>query len=175
MWKPLFRCSLIGGLILFLWMIVSWMINPLHWTLIKKFKEEPKVTAAILDAAPQDGIYVIPSVHHSTQEMPKKGPFIFINVKREVTWTMTRPIVISLLTQIISVGLVTYLLLQAKAMKYWNRVLFFTIAGIVVTLWGCVPQWNWWHFPCGWTVFIMFDSIFSWFLCGLVIGKLVKS
>ena len=87
---------------------------------------------------------------------------------------MTRPIVIGVITQIIGAFLITYLLLQAKAMKFWYRVRFVTVAGIAVAILGSMPMYNWWHFPGCWVFLEMLDYTIGWFLGGLVIAKLVK-
>lgn len=178
MWKPLIRCSIVGGVIVFLWMMISWMILPMHKSMMNQFQDEGQVTSTVLEAAPKDGIYVIPKWDADQGEMyqGKTGPFIFMSVRRGVNFSdMTTPMVIGLITQIIGAGLITYLLLRGKAMKYWSRVRFVTIAGIAVALLGTMPAWNWWHFPGSWVFLDFLDITIGWFLGALVIGKLVKN
>jgi len=175
MWKPLVRCAIVGGVIVFLWLMISWILFPMHKMAMNNFTDEREVTSCVLRAAPKDGIYVIPSYEEQTEGRAQTEPFIFVNVVRSADLkNMGRPIIISIITQIVGAFLITYLLLRAKAMKYWNRVWFVTIVGIVVALLGTVPAWNWWHFPIGWTILEIFDIAIAWFLGGLVIAKLVK-
>ena len=176
MWKPLIRCSIVGGVIVFLWFMISWMVLPMHKGQMNHFSDGSEVVSTILDAAPKDGIYVVPDWDTVAGSEDKVGPSIFVNVKRGVEFgNMATPMVIGLITQIIGAGLITYLLLKTKAMKYRERVKFVTIAGIAVGLLGSVPAWNWWHFPGTWVLFEFFDIAIAWFLGGLVIGKLVKN
>lgn len=176
MWKPMIRCSLIGGIIVFLWLMISWMVLPMHQTSINKFTDESEVSSCVMRYAPTDGVYVIPSWEQIEKGEDSKSPFVLVNIRRGVDYTnMVRNIICGVITQIIGAALITYLLLQTKAMKYWNRVWFVTIIGLVVGILGSVPAWNWWYFPSGWVVLEIFDYIIGWFLGGLVIAKLVKN
>lgn len=175
MWKPLIRCSVVGGVVVFLWMMVSWTVLPLHKAAMHKFVDQQEVAQTVMRYAPKDGIYVIPSWEED--KPPVQGvPFIFVNIQRGVDFTnMSKNIVVGIITQIIGAALITYLLLRAKAMKYWRRVWFVTIAGITVAILGTLPAWNWWHFPGCWVLLDMIDVVLGWFLGGLVIAKLVKN
>lgn len=178
MWKPLIRCSIVGGVIVFLWFMISWMVFPMHKMSMHKFTNESEVTSCILRSAPKDGIYVIPFMEEqkTAQTQEADQPFIFVNIARGIDFKdMTRPMVISIITQVIGAFLITYLLLRAKAMKYWSRVWFVTIIGVVVALLGTVPAWNWWHFSTGWALLEIFDIVIGWFIGGLIIGKLIKN
>jgi len=176
MWKPLIRCSIVGGVIVFLWVMISWMLLPMHKASIHHFADDSEVTSCITKYAPEDGIYVIPSWDAVESAEKSNSPFIFVNVQRGVDFTnMTRNMICGIITQIIGAGLITYLLLRAKAMKYWGRVWFVTIAGLLVAILGTVPAWNWWHFPTGWAILEIFDLVVGWFLGGLVIAKLIKN
>ncbi|NGX37170.1 MAG: hypothetical protein K1000chlam2_00323 [Chlamydiae bacterium] len=172
MWKPIIRCGIVGGVLVFLWYMLSWMVLPMHKGVMNKFAEPSEVTSCITRYAPHDGIYVIPG----WEAEPEPGqPFIMVNIKRGVDFSNTSQMICGVITNIIAAGFITYLLLRAKAMKYWNRVWFVTVVGIVVALVGVVPAWNWWHYPAMWSVLEMFDILVGWFLGGLVIAKLVKN
>ncbi len=174
MWKPLIRCSIIGGIVVFLWLMVSWMVLPMHKTVINKFAEPSEVSSTIMRYAPQDGVYVIPSMEEGATAKEDQ-PFILVNIRRGVNFKdMTRSIITGVITQMIAAFFITYLLLQAKSMKYWNRVWFVTLIGLIVGILSMIPNWNWWHFPTAWTILGIFDLVVGWFLGGLVIAKLIK-
>lgn len=61
--KTYWKCALIGGLIVFIWGIVSWMLLPWHMMTTHKFINEEQVAMAIKANAPEDGIYFLPSCH----------------------------------------------------------------------------------------------------------------
>ena len=176
MWKPLIRCSIVGGIIVYLWFMISWMILPLHKMSMNTFSNPSEVTSCILRSAPKDGIYVIPKWDQD-QEKEKRAsePLIFVNVVRVADKNMTRSMVIGLITDLIGAFLITYLLLRAKAMKYWRRVGFVTVVESAIAFLGTVPAWNWWQFPMAWSILECFDIVIAWFLGGLVIAKLAKN
>jgi hypothetical protein len=176
MWKPLIRCSIVGGLIVFLWAMISWMLLPMHKASMHHFADGQEVTSCITRYAPQDGIYVLPSWDDMNTEQKKTEPFIFVNVRRGVDSTnMTKSMVVGLITQIIGAGIITYILLRAKTMKYWGRVWHVTLLGALVAILGTLPAWNWWYFPTSWVFLEFFDLVIGWFLGGLVISKLIKN
>jgi len=175
MWKPLVRCSIVGGVIVYLWTMLAWTVMPFHKMSMNRFENQSEAVNSILDSAPQDGIYVAPFMDTKADSITGSGPFIFASVKRGVDFSdMTRPMIAGLLTQIAGAFLITLLLLRSKAMRYWSRVWFVTIVGLIVAILGLVPAWNWWHFPNSWLILGALDYFIGWFLGGLVIGKLVK-
>ncbi len=176
MWKPMIRCSIVGGVIVFLWVMISWMVLPMHKVSLNNFTDEAEVTSCITRYAPNDGIYVAPSWAKDKKESTDSAPYIFLNIRRGVDSTnMTQNMIYGVITQIIGAAIITYLLLRTKAMKYWGRVWFVTLAGVLVAVLGTIPAWNWWHFPMGWAILEMFDLVIGWFLGGLVIAKLIKN
>lgn len=175
MWKTLFRCGIVGGVVVFLWMMVSWMILPLHQGAMNQFTDESEVVSTITRYAPRDGIYVTPGMD-GPQQGRKNQPFIFVNVKRGIDLSkMGGSMARGVIAQIVVAMLITYLLLKTKAMKYWNRVYFVTLIGVIAAIIGIFPAWNWWHFPAHWVALEIFDILAGWFLAGLVIAKLVKT
>ncbi|NGX39410.1 MAG: hypothetical protein KR126chlam1_00737 [Chlamydiae bacterium] len=178
MWKPLVRSSIIGGIVVFLWMMISWTVLPFHEMMIKKVKNPTEVISCVSRNTPEDGIYTIPHMDDGDTVASANGdksPFIFVNINRSVEFSaMTKPIIVGIILQIIGAFLLTYLLLQAKAMKFWKKVRFITIGGLTVALLGAVPSWNWWHYPGSWVFLECLDYVIGWFLGGLVIAKLSK-
>jgi len=171
MWKSLIRCSVIGGIIVYLWLTLEWAVLPTHQMVINKFTEQTEVSSTVMKYAPHDGVYVISPCNGDDTE-----PFMFVNIRRGIDCSkMLRPMVQGILMQIAAAFLITYLLLQTKAMNYWRRVWFVTIIGCIVAILGILPDWNWWQFPIGWTLLSIFDMVVGWFLGGLVIAKLVKN
>lgn len=194
MWKPLIKCSIVGGVIVFIWYMISWMVLPWHTATMSEFKDERAVANVILENAPKDGMYVIPDMHKScddkqekkqdsdnywdTSKMAEKRdmPFIFTNVVRKAPKEemMTKSIIVGVITQIIGAFLVTLLLLRTKALTYGGRVCFVSIIGLLLGFLSAVPMWNWWGFPVGYTIVGILDPFIAWFFGGLAIAKLVK-
>src|SRR5438094_7933582 len=69
MLKSLSLGGLIGGLVLFAWGVVSWMLLPWHLATLEKFKDEANVAQALTANAPKSGVYLLPNVHKREAEM----------------------------------------------------------------------------------------------------------
>lgn len=175
MWKPLIRCSIIGGIIVFLWLMISWVVLPMHNMTIHKFADPKEVESCITRYAPHDGIYVFPTKDTKKEDLESRA-FLFVNVRRGLDLgSMAASMTCSIITQMIGAFFITYLLIRAKVTRYWNRVWFVTaIAGIAGIL-GVLPAMTWWHFPGMWVFLDILDLLVGWFLGGLVIAKLVKN
>ncbi|MBS0629215.1 MAG: hypothetical protein JSS30_03195 [Verrucomicrobia bacterium] len=174
MWKSLIRCGVVGGIVVYLWLTLAWVVFPAHRILINKFTEKTEVTQTITKYAPHDGIYVLTPCD-TKEEKAKESYMIFLNIRRGDCNSMVRPMIQGLLMQIIGAAFITYLLLKSKALKYWGRVWFVTIIGLIVAILGVLPDWNWWQFPSSWVALEVVDLVVGWFLGGLVIAKLIKN
>src|SRR5207247_8551108 len=71
MLKSLSLGGLIGGLVLFAWGVVSWMLLPWHLATLEKFKDEAKVAQALTANATKSGVYLLPNVHKHEPGMPE--------------------------------------------------------------------------------------------------------
>lgn len=177
MWKPLIRCTLVGGLIVFLWGALSWVVLPFHRMNLNHFSNPEAVQQAILDGAPKDGIYVLPNLDQvAATQNPEAMPFFFVSVARSVNVAdMNSGMVCYFITQLVGAFIVSLLLLfEAKVMRYWKKVGCITLAGVFVAVVGMIPLSTWWHFPACWVTLAMMDYVVGWFLAGMVMAKLSK-
>src|SRR5437867_7468408 len=71
MLKSLSLGGLIGGMVLFAWGVVSWMLLPWHLATLEKFKDEAKVAQALTANATKSGVYLLPNVHKHEPGMPE--------------------------------------------------------------------------------------------------------
>ncbi len=185
--KNQLKCALIGGLIVFIWGLFSWMVFPWHQKCLKKFTNESDVADVIRDNAPVEGVYVLPNTFayrdgNTSQgeisrgmEMLEKGPFMFASIKPNGIGKMTMgPFIISLIIQIIGAFIATWLLMQTKNLSFRNRVGFVTLFGLGVAILGRLPDWNWWGFSFGYVLINIVDLVIGWFLAGLGIAKVLK-
>lgn len=184
--KNHFKGALIGGLIVFIWGLFSWMVFPWHQTTLNKFKNEEEVADAIKANAPVPGIYVLPNTfayHDGTShkemskgmEMLEKGPFMFASVRpygfgRMSFW----PFFIAFFIQLVGAYLVTWMLLQTKNLSYGKIVIFVTVFGFSIGILGQLPDWNWWGFPYGYAAINIVDLLIGWSLAGFGIAKVVQ-
>jgi hypothetical protein len=184
--KKLVRGAFIGGVIVFLWCLLSWMLLPWHASAFHKFTDEDSVAQAIRNNAPASGIYLLPNTYAydastSPSEMEKgmsmmqNGPTMFASVQVEGMGEKTiQPFFVSLIIQILGAGIVTWMLLHNRGLNYAKRVWFVTLYGIAVGILGVFPAWNWWSLSGTYVLSLFFDLIVGWFLAGLAIAKICK-
>ncbi len=188
--KALARCAIIGGIVVFLWGTISWMVLPWHEMTMHKFKNEKKVAQVIQENTEQSGVYVLPhfrahekgmsksekneAVMHG-KEMMKTGPVIFATVQKNgMKMEGPLPFVLALIVQIIAAYLITWLLLMTKVMPYMRQVGFVTTIALIAGIITYVPDLIWGGAAFGFTIVCMLDLIIGWFLGGLVIAKLAR-
>jgi hypothetical protein len=184
--KTHLKCAFIGGLIVFIWGLFSWMVFPWHQTCLNKFSNESEVANAISNNAPVSGVYVLPntfSYHEGTSQsemengmkMMEKGPFMFASVSKGGIGKMTlAPFLISLIIQIIGAFIVTWMLMQTKTLPFKRQVGFVTVFGLGVAILAQLPDWNWWGFSACYALVNIVDLVVGWFLAGFGIAKVLK-
>jgi hypothetical protein len=189
MTKKVIMGGMLGGLVMFLWGAVSWMVLPWHDLTMGKFTDELAVAEVIAANAPQSGIYLLPNAqqldpqaNEAAREQARadalarmqSGLFLFVSVAREGTdftnpWLFVR----SLIIQIVAATLITVLLVQTRGLHFWCRVGFVETAGVLIGVLATFPLWNWWQFPLRYTLVNFADLIISITLAGFVIAKVV--
>ena len=180
------KCALIGGLIVFIWGLFSWMVFPWHQICLNRFANESDVANVIRDNASEAGMYVLPNTFvydgstsqkdmEKTMEIMEKGPFMFASVKPNGIGKMTMgPFIVSLIIQIIGAFIVTWLLMQTKNLPFKKQVGFATAFGLGVGILGQLPYWNWWGFSGAYIFSNIVDLVVGWFLAGFGIAKVLK-
>jgi len=177
------KCAVVGGVIVFVWCMISWMVLPWHKATIQKFENESKVASVIRDNAMQDGVYFLPACKPDaspeekmkSKEMMEKGPFMFASVKLNgMSYTSAGPYIGALIIQIIGAYLITWLLFRTKGLKYMQQVGFITMVGFTIGFLSYLPAWNWMGFSWSYTIVGICDLVIAWFLAGLAMAKLAK-
>ncbi len=182
--QKLVKGALLGGIVLFVWGMVSWTVLPWHKIHMQKFKNEERVANAIRDGAEKSGIYVLPNLMNmprgseelkSSEQKMREGPFVFASVLLNgKNPDMSMSMVLNFILKVVLAYAVTWLLLQVKQMSYNRRVGFVTMVGVVIGLSSTMTKAIWFGFPAGFTLACLSEIVFGWFFAGLVIAKMVK-
>lgn len=186
MTSALIKGGLLGGLIVFAWSTISWMVLPWHTASLRNFTNEDAVVQVLQANVPESGVYVIPGVQNTgvTEEEKKAceermtkrmetGPFLFASFKAGgmSSSSMGMGFIIYLVTQMLAAMLITWVLLKMPGLTFMGRagvvVAIALIGGIIYEL----PMLIFWHFPVGHSMVNIIDSLVGWFLAGLVIAK----
>jgi hypothetical protein len=186
MMKSLTLGALLGGLVVFAWSAVSWMVLTWHNPTMNSFANEAAVAQVLMENAPTGGMYWLPGMpagydkmkgdekkaaDAAMEERMKTLPFFYGVVQPRANFDMGRQMGASILFDILAALLITGLVMKTGGMSYLGRVMFIVTVALAAGVIAVVPNWVWWHFGTGWTVVGLADIVIAWFLSGLVIAK----
>jgi hypothetical protein len=179
------KCALMGGLIVFLWGLFSWMVFPWHQMCFNRFSYETELGNMIQAHAPESGMYVLPNTFYSgkacpedmqnTMRMVDHGPFVFAAVSKDGMGKMSiGNFLLSLILQIIGAFIATWMLIRTKGVSFFTQIGFFTLFGLSIGVLGLFPFWNWWGFSLCYVLIATLDLVIGWTLAGFAIVKILK-
>jgi len=179
--------GLVGGIILFVWSFLAWVILPLHTSTLHPIPNEDAVVSALQPALPAKGVYPLRSnpgmsADKATQDAwlakMAQGPTgLIIYDPGGVDPMMTGQMSMGLLIDILSALVVSWLLTRSTAFSapYMSRVMFCGMFAIFATLFDYLTMWNWMGYPTDFTSALIVDALIAWLLAGLGIAAIVKS
>jgi len=163
--------GVVAGLIVFAWMMFSWMALPFHAKLVNTFQNEAIVMQALKTGAPESGIYAYPGMKDGA-EKAKTGPMIFTSIYRggkQMPVCMAKAVGIQSLIGF----LLTLLLVRAKLPGFKEKMGFILLAVSFAGAVALLPNWNWWSFPLAFVALDFADLLIGWGLAGLWITRRV--
>lgn len=168
----LFISGLVGGIILFMWGNISWMVLPWHGSTFQGLKNE-KVVISTLSEGPS-GVYLIPDLKKKGEDCCKyKGPSALIVWNKE-GFDMGKKMLFALLGNIFCALLAAYLLSISTIKEFKKQMLFFIGLGLFAGLAVTLPNMIWWSFPLDHTMVGMTDLLIGSALSGAAISKIMK-
>lgn len=186
MTKKLFLGAFVGGIIAYVWMMISWMVIPWHKDTLKTFTDESGVAQVISQNAPQAGVYVLPNTFSYDQGTPRdqmekgmkmmeNGPYMMAAVRPNgVNFMSPQPYIMAFITQFIGALIVTWMLIQAKGLGYGKKWLLVALYGLAVGILSQIPMWNWWGFSSCYVTVAIIDYVIAWALAGFALAGIVK-
>ena len=186
--KQLVFGTVLGGIILFVWSAIAWMLIPWPGDPLRSFTNEDAVAQVITANAPRSGNYLLPNMPKRTPGMTdqqyqaaskamedrmSRGPFVFAAVRLEPFGSMAKPLVIQFLTQLVLALIATLLLSQTTGLSYTGRIGFVTAIGVIIFVGGHVDEWTWWSFSNAYMLMEFGALVIGWFLASLIMAKFV--
>jgi hypothetical protein len=180
--KKLAIGALGGGVVFFLWGVVSWMVLPFREASLNKFTEEDAVAAAVQANAPRPGIYFYPGTEpnlpreqrQAAQEAAmakmEQGTVLFVSYSAGRSVSMARPMVTHFVMLALASLIITWTLLQTRGLSYWGRVGLVILLSFAASLVAVLPNWNWWGFSTAYVWSEVLDLLIGGLLAGLVIA-----
>ena len=187
--KQLILGTVLGGIVLFVWSALAWMLIPWPGDPLRSFTNPDAVLQAIKENAPSSGTYMAPNIAKRTPGMTDQqwnaamqaaqdkmgtSAFVFASVRLEPFGSMGKPLAFQFLTQLIGALLGTFLLIHTGGLSYRGRVVFLTTVGLIIFVGGHLDEWNWWSFSNAYILMQMGVIVIGWFLASLVMSAVVR-
>ncbi len=166
--KKMVKGAVLGGLVLFVWGMISWTVFPWHKHNMMQFKDSKQVAQVVQDNAPESGVYIL----NMGEDKASQAPSVFAAVSYQHK-EHAQMMVEGFIFKVIVAFVVTWLVFQTK-LNDKKRVGFITVVGVAIALSAHLPQWIWCGYPAGFTLAMMVDTVIGWVLAGAVIAKITK-
>lgn len=165
----LWKSALLGGLTVFVWTAVSWMVLPWHARTLHAFDHDVDVIRMLDFGAGNSGIYIYPA--GAAHKMAPGEPTAFVSYSKSGMRPMGTAMAFAFGEQCLGALILAWLLRQTTGLRYGQKVLFAASYGLAIGLLGNAPYWIWWAFPTDYTGIAIAESLMGWTLAGLVLGK----
>lgn len=187
--KKVILGAVVGGVILFVWNSVSWRALPWHNNTLMAFNNEADLVDAVKARADTSGVYILPNPHRQpaglsadeaavaearSKELYEQGFLMFATVHAGAPKSMGLQMIKSLVLQILTAGLVTWMLIQTSIKGVGGCIGFALVFALAVSTFVYLPQWNRWYFSAGYTFVAVADALIGWTLVGLALARITK-
>lgn len=178
--KRAFVPAFIAAIVMFVWVMASWMVLPWHKTTFRQFKDRDAVIQVLNDNAPKSGVYALPGMDEkhmqADKEAKRKVPIAFMSIyKPGVSGSMLTNMATEFATSFFILLVITMLLLKTNNLGFFCRVMFVFAIGVVNTVAANVPMWNWWHFANDFTLVAMAEHLIGMFVAAIIIASMVRT
>jgi hypothetical protein len=184
----LLKGGLLGGLVMFIWLGLSWAVLPFHMQQLQPIGTMDPLAAAVDASTLPSGLYMYPAMPESadTPEGSKmlhdkavKGPTIsFMSYQANGFNPMNpMPFIVGLISCAVAAGCATFVLLLAAAaqLTFTQRLGVAVLFGLAVAFAGHVVTGAFFMFPLAHTLLEVMDQLVGWTLAGLVIAWSTKT
>jgi len=181
--------GILGAVAMFIWTSIAHMALPLGEAGISEIPNEQAVLAAMQsNIADKSGLYFFPGLGvgpNATREEKNEamkqeaakmasGPSGLLIYNYARPFAFAKALTIEFATELVEAILVVFLLAQTTIASFAGRVGFVLVAGILTAIATNVSYWNWYGFPCLYTVSYMFIQIIGFLCVGLVAALVLR-
>ncbi len=187
--KRIVIAGVAGGLVLFIWSLVSWVYIP--WHQLEKMPGEAQVAQAMRDAEIPSGAYHLPGMvddpaltddeKTANEEVftaaHKEGPVATIMYKSGGSSPMgIMTMIMAFILDIVAAGVAAAILTMAAPALggFVGRVLFVLMLGAYVAVGNNLMDWNWMHYPLKFSLQMAGDTLVASLLLGVTLAIIVN-
>ena len=180
--------GVVGGLVLFLWSFLSWVVLPIHTPTIKQLPQEDTVMSMMRANMPDKGVYYFPQISPSAAKDPAaveawtakyaRGPIGFIVYSPEGGAPMEPlTLVVSFILEIAAALFGIWFFRRSTAARsgYFSQAAFFGAIGTLICVAVYLQEWLHMKYPLAYSLAFCADAAFGWFLMGLAIVPMLNA
>lgn len=176
--------ALLGGVVLWIWSTIFWAFSGIPVLGMMSFEDEAAVEKVLRENASDPGFYVLPAAYvpdgpsqsamiENRMQKIATGFFFAGAVRTGGLGAFGGQIGASILGNIGSAGLATWLLLQLAPMAFHRRVFFIQICAMFAWVVAFYPDTIWWGVPRQFALMQLFDVLVGWSFAGVALAWLV--
>lgn len=170
--SALWKAGIAGGVVLFVYSAISWMVMPWNEGSLQGFPDESAVRASI-SAIKTRGVYMMPMGEQDAAANPQ-GPMVFAAVAPGPMASMGPSMAIGFVNDVICALIAAWILLRIPGQTYWGKVCLVVAIGLAGSLMVHVNYWNWMGFAGHYTLVQLLDNTVGWLLAALAMARLAR-
>ncbi len=179
MLKPIIKGAVLGGLVIFVWGMISWMVLPFHNNSIHFLDHDSVIVKNVQELVQADNTIsdqLIISPKRDDMESAMQRDMLFIT-HRPANKRIPFPVQLGLelMMDIFWAGMLTWLVIQTVGSKNCAcQYSFCTTIGIMTAVVTSLVPSLWWGFPMQHVMLSAIDSVVIAMLSGIVIVQVVR-
>ncbi len=168
--------SIVGGIIVFAWQGLSWMVIGIHDSQMKYTPAQAEILSVLNSNLTEDGLYAMPSAatKKDAEEVAKGNegkPWASVIYHKEYHMDTAKRMIRAFLVDIFLVVSLIYVFTRGGATPIPRRVFSGSVAwGLAFFLAGQYMGHVWFDLPWHMIKGELFDQLISWSLCGIWLG-----
>lgn len=187
MLKQIIIGGIVGGITLFMWGFVSWVILTWHFDTVQQHDGVSAVVENVTDHVPESGVYYFPPMTFDQsdtekmanwEELHRTGPHGYLVLQAEPGDPMPPMVLVrGFVADFVAAMMASLLLVAAlpSLPNYRSRVVFVASLGVFTVISCYVVDGIFHDFPLRYTVGLAADTAIAWLLAGITIAAVVKT
>jgi hypothetical protein len=176
--KRVILAGLLGGVVLAVWfVIVDGFLGFKRGIEMNQLADERTVYAFLVEHVPDPGRYVVNPEISPDQAFPGDHPVFAVQYSglghADAGQEMLVGLVVMLLTPVVGAWLLSNASSRVLS-GYGSRLFFFSVIGIVFTLFGVMGRFGLAGYPLGNAVVLSVHDLLAWVVVGLAIARFVR-
>jgi hypothetical protein len=182
--------GILGGIVMFIWTSIAHMVLPLGEAGLGEIPNETAVLSVMQsNIGDQTGLYIFPgtglgkdatrqqkgeAMKHMSEKIAANPSGILMYHAPGRPLALGKLLGVEFATELLEALLVVFLLAQTRIASFAGKVGFVVVAGILAAIATNVSYWNWYGFPCAYTLSYMFIQIVGFLCIGIVAALMLR-